>query len=67
MQYTEDRTPRIPTSGGTRRKSLDAPFFILVMLLLTIGVIMVLSASFARAYYDPGGLTGGNPAYYFIR
>lgn len=28
---------------------------------------MVLSASFARAYFDPGGVTGGKPAYYFIR
>ena len=67
MQYTEDRTARIPTSQGTRRKSLDAPFFILVMLLLTIGVIMVLSSSFARAYYDPGDITGGDPTYYFVR
>ncbi len=67
MQYTEDRTARIPTPQGTRRKSLDAPFFILVMLLLTIGVIMVLSSSFARAYYDPGDITGGDPAYYFVR
>lgn len=67
MQYTEDRTARIPTPQGTRRKSLDASFFILVMLLLTIGVIMVLSSSFARAYYDPGDITGGDPAYYFVR
>lgn len=67
MQYTEERIEHNPSIKGTRRKSLDVPFFILVMLLLTIGVIMVLSASFARAYYDPGGLTGGNPAYYFIR
>lgn len=37
------------------------------MLLLTIGVIMVLSSSFARAYYDPGDITGGDPAYYFVR
>lgn len=67
MQYTEERTEHTPDIRGTRRKSLDAAFFILVMLLLTIGVIMVLSSSFARAYYDPGGLTGGNAAYYFIR
>lgn len=67
MQYTEERLEHNPSIKGTRRKSLDVPFFILVILLLTIGVIMVLSASFARAYYDPGGLTGGNPVYYFIR
>ncbi|MBQ6465270.1 MAG: putative lipid II flippase FtsW [Oscillospiraceae bacterium] len=28
---------------------------------------MVLSASFPRAYYDPGHITGGNGAYYFVR
>ena len=28
---------------------------------------MVLSSSFPRAYYDPGGVTGGNAAYYFVR
>ena len=67
MQYTEERLDRPPAIKGTRRKSLDVPFFILVMLLLSIGVIMVLSASFARAYYDPAGITGGNPAYYFVR
>ena len=28
---------------------------------------MVLSASYPRAYYDPGHVTGGRPAYYFVR
>ena len=28
---------------------------------------MVLSASFARAYFDPGGVTKGKATYYFIR
>ena len=37
------------------------------MLLLFIGVVMVLSSSYARAYYDPGDVTGGNAAYYFVR
>lgn len=50
-----------------RRGSLDMPFFLLVVLLLFSGVIMVLSSSYARAYYDPGNVTGGNAAYYFIR
>lgn len=45
------------TLGG-----IDMPFFILTVLILTIGVIMVLSASFARAYIEDG-----KPAYYFIR
>lgn len=50
------------TSGG-----FDGEFFLLVMILLVTGLIMVLSSSFARAYYDPSRVTGGNAAYYFIR
>ena len=50
-----------------KRKSFDSDFFMLVMLLLAIGLVMVLSSSFARAYYDPSNVTGGNAAYYFIR
>ena len=53
--------------GKERRRSFDLPFFLLVLLLLTIGVVMVLSASYPRAYYDPGHVTGGRPAYYFVR
>lgn len=49
------------------RGSFDLPFALLTLILLTIGVIMVLSASFARAYYDPSNETGGNATYYFIR
>lgn len=50
-----------------RRRGFDWPFFLLVLLLLTVGVVMVLSASYPRAYYDPGHVTGGRPAYYFVR
>lgn len=50
-----------------RKKGVDQPFFALVMLLLAIGVIMVLSASFPRAWYDPGHVTGGSALYYFVR
>ena len=32
-----------------RRRSFDSSFFLLVLLLLAIGVVMVLSASFPRA------------------
>lgn len=49
------------------RHGFDATFFVLVTVLLTIGVVMVLSSSYARAYYDPGNITGGNAAYYFVR
>ena len=46
-----------------RRGSIDLPFAALTLLLLTIGV--VLSASYARAYYSAA--TGHNAAYYFMR
>ena len=48
---------------------IDLPFLALVMLLTAVGLIMVLSASFASAMYnlDPAVDTGGDPYYYFIR
>jgi cell division protein FtsW len=61
----------------TRRKELrrvdavmskgpvDMPFLMLVLMLTVIGLIMVLSASFASAYYSAG--TGHNAMYYFVR
>ena len=49
------------------RRGFDGSFFLLVMILLTMGVLLVLSASFPRAYYDPGHVTGGNAVYYFVR
>jgi len=52
--------------AGVRKGPIDLPFFLLVLLLLGIGVIMVLSASFASAYYDVGRVTGGNPTHYFL-
>jgi cell division protein FtsW len=45
-----------------RRGRMDQPFLLLVLILLTIGVVMVLSASYASAYYERG-----NPAFYFTR
>ena len=67
MQYASHGLEVRETNDKTGRKRMDIPFFVLVMLLLTIGVTMVLSASFARAYYDPGNVTNGNPTYYFVR
>ena len=68
MRYDNTRLADFSAeSGKKRRGSFDGSFFILVMLLLVLGVVMVLSSSFARAYYDPGNVTGGNAAYYFVR
>ena len=44
------------------RGQLDLPFLILTLLLTAIGLIMLFSASFPRAYYDTGDGT-----YYFKR
>lgn len=45
-----------------RRGGFDLPFFVLTLVILTIGVVMVLSASFARAYY-----TFDKPLHFFTR
>ncbi len=50
-----------------RRGGVDLPFALLTLLLLTVGVVMVLSASFASAYYDLQGETGHDPVYFFTR
>ncbi len=51
------------------RGPIDLPFLALVLLLTAVGLIMVLSASYASAYYnvDPDVDTGGNPYYYFLK
>ena len=41
---------------------LDMPFLLLVILLSLVGLLMMFSASYARAKWDTG-----NPAYYFVR
>ena len=46
---------------------VDMPFMLLTVLLVIIGLIMLLSASYPSAYYDLKGNTGGDPFYYFKR
>ena len=54
--------------SGSRRLQGDAtgivdlPFLLLVVLLTLVGLLMMFSASYARAKWDTG-----NPAYYFVR
>lgn len=57
-QELEDYTE----TTGVKRGSFDLPFMILTLVILTIGVVMVLSASFAREYF-----TTGKPLGIFIR
>lgn len=51
------------------RGPIDLPFLALVLLLTAVGLVMVLSASYASAYYnlESGVDTAGNPYYYFLR
>lgn len=50
------------TETAVRRGSLDLPMLVLTLVILAIGVVMVLSASFARAYY-----VKDNPLYFFSK
>ena len=68
MRYDSARLTGFSVWDGKElRRNFDWDFFLLVLLLLVMGVVMVLSSSFPRAYYDPGRVTGGQAAYYFIR
>ena len=68
MRYDGARLAGLSSAGTVnRRPAFDGPFFTVSMLLLTVGVIMVLSASYPRAWYDPSHVTGGNAVYYFVR
>ena len=65
MEYTGERIGFEAIAVKERRGGLDLPFLALTLTLLTIGVVMVLSASYARAYYSAA--TDHNAAYYFMR
>ena len=62
MDYSENRIVDYTGDSTIGRGAMDVPFLLLTLLLLVIGVVMVLSASFARAYYSEG-----NASYYFTR
>ncbi len=62
MEYSAARLTAAAPASHEERGSVDVPFLVLTMVLLTMGVIMVLSASFVRAYYTEGSAT-----YYFMR
>ena len=58
-------------AGGTRlwkRGRIDVPFFLLTLLLLATGLVMLLSASYADAYFETASGEGPvNPMFYFTR
>ena len=63
--YEQETLPEQPESKlkdytertRLRRGRMDIPFLAMVLTLLIIGVIMILSASFARSYYEQGNPT----------
>lgn len=68
MRYDSARLADFSDALPKRRIApFDGPFFLVTLILLGLGLIMVFSSSYARAWYDPGGNTGGNAAYYFFR
>lgn len=58
----EERMLREQESRELAKGPIDLPFFLLVILLTVIGLIMLFSASFPRAYYDLE-----DPTYYVER
>lgn len=60
------RTPHIPITQNMaqeRRRKVDAPLFLITIMLLIVGLISLLSASYPKGYYS----TNIGPFYYFIR
>lgn len=55
------------TPAAARRGRGDPLIWALTLSLLTVGVMMVFSASFPSAFYDLQGETGGNGAWFFLR
>ena len=62
MDYSATRLTASHPSRVGGDEDVDLVFLALTMVLLTVGVVMVLSASFVRAYYTEGSAT-----YYFVR
>ncbi len=60
------RQPRIPLAQGMaqeRQRRVDAPLLLITVMLLIVGLISLLSASYPKGYYS----TNIGPFYYFIR
>ncbi|MCI8414753.1 MAG: putative lipid II flippase FtsW [Ruminiclostridium sp.] len=46
---------------------MDAPFLMLTLLLVFLGLVMLLSASYPSAWYDTKNVTGHDPFFYFSK
>ncbi len=58
-RQTQETQPRVVVS---ERGLIDLPFLLLTLLLLLMGMVMMFSASYARAYMEEG-----TSSYYFVR
>ena len=63
IRYENTRLRDYTADNTIERGRADLSLIMITLLLLTIGVVMVLSASFASAYYNKSG----NATYYFVR
>lgn len=63
----EKQEPPNQTRVQRLRGQMDVPFLLLTVLLVVVGLVMLLSASYPSAYYDLKGTTGGDPFFYFKR
>ncbi len=61
-QKSEKKEKKLKPLDARRNRNIDIPFLLLTIVILTIGVLTVLSASYARSYYS-----GNNPARVFLR
>lgn len=63
----KDRRGRREAAKAQTPSKVDAPFLMLTVLLVFLGLIMLLSASYPSAWYDTKNVTGHDPFYYFSR
>jgi len=59
--------PKERKPGQTIQGEVDLPFLLLTVLLVVVGLVMLLSASYPSAIYDLKGNTQGDALYYFKR
>ena len=55
-----------PRTTHQVRGQVDTPFLLLTVLLVVVGLVMLLSASYPTAYYDIKHVTGGDAFYFRI-
>ncbi len=61
LQRKTEGKPNMPVRVDDKGM-LDVPFLVLILLLVSIGLLMMFSASYARAYYKTG-----DSVYFFVR